>query len=601
MNEIVNGIFYKDGKKTIALGTHYFPSFHPLKVPFTDPCLHKDEVERDLKEIKSLGFSIVRFAALGDVKKDDGYCSKDFTFVDFLKSEIRNCGLSSLVRINGYSLNLNKDVDSRMIDQDGNPIPDRWDYFVRSSCHSKEEKEDDVEVTKLIAERLKNDDSVLGYQIYNEPAYPFIGFYDYHEDSLKAYSEIYHDDNPIPKARPESEEDMKTWCQFRQFSNESLNRYLIEIGKTAKAVNTNKEVFTCVMPCSIQQGQAIRGSDFFKISEGMDFLGITLYLNPLGVSYYEYSRILDASNSIASLYSKHAWVIECDAGVKKGPFFYRTMMFSILASGIKGILPYQFRGDMVDPSSPEGNLYGVINNDLSHTDKYDAVKEINSFIDKYGEEFASSECHYDKIGILFDAKLNIIQDAHVNKGVMNSWKCKEPSSVYSALIYNLVRREGYYPKYVSLDRLGDVKTLLVPSLDYASEELLHKLNEIEKKGIDVKVFNPFLNAFESIDGKELISLHSMLAKVDKAFFKTNCEDIDVKLLENEKEYIIFVINHSAAENPITDATIAFDRLDEVSVDDVIYNDCCVVDKIAKNVLEVKNLNSAFVFRYIKGE
>lgn len=597
--KIISGILYKDGKKTIGLGSHYFPSFHPDKIPLIDPLLHVDEVNKDLNDIKALGFDIVRFAALGSVRRTETGYEKDFSFSDMLQNEIEKNGLCSFIRINGYSLNLRDEADYKMKDQDGNDIPSRWDYFIRSCLNKKNEREDDEGVTKMVADHFKDDKSVLGYQIYNEPAYPFIGFYDYNPASLEEYKNVYQDDNPVPRDRPTEEIDKKTWFQFRKFSNEKLNQYLVDISQVAKNANPEKEVFTCVMPCSIQQGQAIRGSDFFKISEGMDFLGITLYLRPLGETYYEYSRILDACSSVSSYYQKHAWVIECDAAVCVDPRYYKIMMFTILSSGIKGILPYQYRADIVKDNSPEGNKYGIVYNDRTKTKKYEMVKEINAFIHQFGEDFAGKESHFDDVGILFDSDMNIKEDIQFNKGVVNSWKCKEPSSVNSALLYNLLKKNGYYPQLVDRKHASKCKIVILPSYLYPDEDLNRRIEELEKMGVIVTVYNPMLNAFEKTDGSNPISLKKLMSKIDKPFFTSSFEDVDVKVLEDEKEYDIFVINHCEEDRNIDEVNLSFPRFASLSSLKVIYSDDDVNMKISGNQLSLKNLNSVFVFKLSK--
>ena len=119
MFNISNGLLIKDGKKVIALGSHYYPSFHPLKVPVIDSKKRLQEAITDIKSIKELGFDLVRIANIGQEQIINNKIEKDFTFVDSLIELISKNKMATLVRIQGYSSNLRNVQDALMKNQNG--------------------------------------------------------------------------------------------------------------------------------------------------------------------------------------------------------------------------------------------------------------------------------------------------------------------------------------------------------------------------------------------------------------------------------------------------------------------------------------------------
>jgi len=265
MYKIKRGIFYKNGKEEIALGSHYYPSFHPKKIPVFSLKQQIKEAENDLKAIHELGFDIVRFACLGPTYLEDDGIKKDTSFIDqLLEIAKKNC-LASLVRLQGYSSNVRNASYALMQDENGKEIPFKWDYFIRNCLSNPSVIKEDEEITRYLAKHFESNDNVIGFQIYNEPAYPFIGFYDYNPYALKAFhieTGIFEDP---PRYRPKTKEELNSWIAFRKFANHRINQYLVNLAHVASEEG-KKPSFTCLMPCAVQQGSAIRGTDFFTIT-----------------------------------------------------------------------------------------------------------------------------------------------------------------------------------------------------------------------------------------------------------------------------------------------------------------------------------------------
>ena len=167
------------------------------------------------------------------------------------------------------------------------------------------------------------------------------------------------------------------------------------------------------------------------------------------------------------------------------------------------------------------------------------------------------------------------------------------------MLYNLLKRNGYYPLLVNREQASKCKIVILPSYLYPDEDLNKRIEELEKMGVIVSVYNPMLNAFETTDGSNPISLKKLMSKINKPFFTSSFEDVDVKVLEDEKEYDIFVINHSEQDKNIDKVDLSFPRFDSLPDLTVIYSDDDVNMKISGNQLSLMNLNSVFVFKLSK--
>ena len=86
MWKIENGILHKDGNPTYAIGLSYYPSYREDKVPVPRDGDRIGEMKKDLRRMKECGFNIVRFAALGDIRRENGKIVADHLVYDLAKS-----------------------------------------------------------------------------------------------------------------------------------------------------------------------------------------------------------------------------------------------------------------------------------------------------------------------------------------------------------------------------------------------------------------------------------------------------------------------------------------------------------------------------------
>ena len=82
MYQLKNGILHRANRKIFALGQSYYPSFHPLKHPVPPDQDRVGEMKKDFADMAAAGFELVRLAAVGRVRRDNGKIVVDFPLPD---------------------------------------------------------------------------------------------------------------------------------------------------------------------------------------------------------------------------------------------------------------------------------------------------------------------------------------------------------------------------------------------------------------------------------------------------------------------------------------------------------------------------------------
>ena len=198
---IRKGVLYHDGRAQIALGQSYYPSYHPQKVPVPPTGDRLGEMAKDLRAMREAGFNVVRMAALGDVTYDQGKVSVDFPLPDAFCRMCEEQDLGAMIRLQGYSMNLRNFPDATMVDQQGQPMENAWSWFIRNCVNHPGIIEDNRMGTRASAAHFAAFPAVCSFQIYNEPAYPNLGLYDYHPETLRAYA-AWRAEHGLPPRRP---------------------------------------------------------------------------------------------------------------------------------------------------------------------------------------------------------------------------------------------------------------------------------------------------------------------------------------------------------------------------------------------------------------
>lgn len=491
MYSLKNGILYENGKAVFCLGLSYYPSYHERKVPVPADGDRIGEMKKDISGMKKAGFNLVRFASIGDVKRVDGNIVINTDFVDKMLDEADEVGIATMVRLQGYSMNFSGYDDFYMIKSDGKTMDKSlWYDFIQNSLFHQGILKDNDEGTVMLAKHYCEHKNLVSFQTYNEPHYPSHGVYDYHPDTIKAYrkwlvanglksEEEAKDYNP-PVVRPQKDEDITEWVNWRVFSIDALSNFLNHSAEIAKAVDESKESCTCLTTDPVLTWNSERCVSYFDNAEGMDIVGITHYINTNGSPYFNACLVLDNAESAAALHGKHCWLIEYDArtSIPLRKFYEETYM--AIGAGLKGIMYYQWRGDYIFPDSPEGNGFGFINYDGSQTDLYKEKMQMISLLNELSDYIVNAEKLRCGVAILYSKYAFCSADA-----IDNGEKTEKNSFLNSyKIIYKQLRQNGLTVDLVESKDLKEnklnIKVLYVPEFDLLSESEKRDVCEFSK-------------------------------------------------------------------------------------------------------------------------
>ena len=511
MNFIKNGILHIGGKPAIAMGLSYYPSYHEQKVPVPPDGDRIGEMKKDLKGMVAAGFNLVRVAALGRVERNGDTVEVEFPFIDTLLEEAERQGISCMVRLQGYSMNLSGYEDTTMLDAAEQPMPVWWGWFVRNCLNHPGILKDNEDGTIVSAAHFSRFPAVVSFQIYNEPAYPTKGFYDYHPLSVSAYRtwlartgvKTMEEASAVcpPKRRPAPGENPEDWVNWRQFCTQRMTWYLCHLADMAKRGYGFPENLTCHMAIPFMPGSAIAGEDYFETARRMDILGVTHYIPCRGPSYYAAAMILDGAESAAATFGKHAWLIEYNAHTRLSPNEWERETYTALGCGIKGILYYQWRADYPYADSPEPDGFGLLYNDGRKTVKFDRAIRMTAMVNRLSGLLASLEKARSGVGILYSGRANAWHDAMDNGAIDDVHECRDSFILHARRVYTDFCRQGMTVDFaracdLAANPLG-IRLLLVPALEGLGCEELDSLDVFAEGGGVVYVFQYMTGGYVS--------------------------------------------------------------------------------------------------------
>ncbi len=500
MYEIKNGILFKDGKATFALGQSYYPSFHPSKYPVMPDGDRMGEMKKDLKMMKEFGFDHVRFAALGEVVLDEkGDIHIDTPFIDAMIEEAGRLGLSVSIRLQGFSVNLRGFDDADMINWNGKKYGEeeekRWCDFVRTTLYHEGVNEDNDMYAKALAEHYKTFDNVIAFQIYNEPHYPGGIVYDYHPKTIEAYREwalargILNDEEAKSYQPPRSrhEQSAEMWAYWCLFSMKSLTRFLNRASDAAKRGAPEHATFTCFTSDAIDRVNAMRGVDYFGNTEAMDILGYTCYIHGVGADYYPMCLQVDTAVGAAKLGGRECWCIELDSRTYIPHYIFNRNTYATLGTGLKGLIYYQWRGDCPVPGVPYPNSCGLLNYDGTKTNNFDNAEGVVRFIHSISDELMGAERVHEGVGLLHSDYASFYIDAlenpdkqRYNNDVRNSYITEYTQT------YRELREGGYSVDIINAEHLDEnpfgIRVLFVPRYVYLSKEEKAAVDRFRARG-----------------------------------------------------------------------------------------------------------------------
>lgn len=578
MYKMKNGILFKDEKPVLCLGLSYYPSYHERKFPVPEDGDRIGEMKKDLRQMKKDGFNLVRVAAIGNVSRCDGKVEIHTEFIDNLLKEADLVDIATMVRLQGYSMNLSGYDDFYMIDENGKEMDrTRWFDFIQNSLYHEGILHDNDEGTKALAEHYSAfAENLISFQTYNEPHYPFYATFDYHPATIKAYrkwlaekgimSESRAAEYNPPKKRPEKGEAPEEWINWRLFAFESLDNFLNHTAEVSKAVAPEKESLTCVDSSPVYARNIQSCISYFDNARGMDVVGITTYIHTCGGQYFLAGYLLDSAESAAALYGKHTWLVEYDARTDITLKKFYEQAYMAIGAGIKGIMYYQWRGDYVFPDSPEGNGFGFLNYDGTPTEHYGEKMAMISLLNRLSDKIVNAEKKRCGAAILYSKYAYCHADA-----IDNGAETEKNSFLQKALlIYKDLRSKGISVDFVEAENLNEnslgIKVLYLPSYELLSESEKRSVEEFAKQGNKVYYY---ADTLQYGDITEEYFIHNPLhynirdtLEISKICPIIPCEnpDIMVQVLEGKDYYLATVNNISLVKDMFKDTKLNISKL-----------------------------------------
>ena len=586
MYEIKNGILEKDGKKVIAIGESYYPSFNPTKFPVMPDADRIGEMKKDLCMMAEAGFNHVRFAALGEVGLDEnGDLSVDTPFIDAMTEEADKNGISVSIREQGFAVNLRGFDGVDMIDENGNPQENAWSDFIRTTMSHEGILEDNRTYAEGLAAHFAAFPAVVGFQIFNEPHYPMKSetYYDYHPTQIEAYrkwlvekgymsAEEAKDYYPPRKRK---EKSPREWALWRLFSRDALTRFLDNASDGSKK-GAPLPTFTCFTQAAISRYSAYAGLDLFANARSMDIVGYTTYRRAVGADYPIFCLETDMAQCAAELEGKESWCIELDSRTYIPSHVYNRNTYALLGSGAKGIVYYQWRGDCPVPGVPFPNSCGILNYDGTKTANFDNAVNMNRFTASISDLLVSAHRMHEGVGILHSDYAAYYTDACEN-GDETKFRAPEFASSYNTVLCETYRQlldAGYSADVVTADALSEnkfgIKVLYVPKISALSPEELEAVRAFRGAGgrvfentysanytsaIGYKEFDEVKRRYEDtvyiiagtvLDVADLTGIYPSAAPLTRG--------VGVRTLSGDGCTLVFLVN-TRTGSPSVDATI----------------------------------------------
>lgn len=572
MYKIENGFLYRDGKPTFCLGQSYYPSFNPTKFPVPPEGDRVGEMKKDLAGMAQMGFNHVRFAALGEVTPD---LQVKTPFIDAMTEEAAKNGMSVSIREQGFSVNLRGFTDGEMVDWNGDAPNYQWLDFIRSTLHHPGILEDNRVYAAAVAAHFEKLPNVVAYQIYNEPHFPGETMFDYHPETIKAYRKWLVEVGVLTAEEAENyepprgrkEQSPRMWALWRIFSRDSITMFLNNANAGSKE-GSSLSTFTCYTGAPVGKRNVYMGCDLFGNARSMDIAGYTTYYHACGQEYYLLNLQTDMMQCAARLGGTQSWCIELDSRTYIPPFIYTRGTYTVLGSGCKGIVFYQWRGDYPAPGVPFPNSCGLLNYDGSKTANYENGVKVNRFILDHNDLLMGAEKVHEGVGILDSDYAAFYSDAIDNQDrAPSSQSYRNSFTAANNGIYRQLRQAGVSVSIVDGKGLEEnpfgIQVLFLPAFTKLSPEEQAAVVRFREKG--GKVYHEEEWGFRIFDGKqrsyrEKVYWYKLRAK-DVLEVEGICpmvqslhEDIQVQLLQG-KDYTLAVLTNIAVTERKTDVKL----------------------------------------------
>jgi hypothetical protein len=551
-----NGILHEDGKPVFAIGTSYYASYFPAKVPLLP---HEDRIggmRLDLAEMAETGINIVRFAALGDVKREaGGGISCSFPFIDAMCDHAEKVGISAMVRLMGYSFNFGNATDALKQDVHNNDIPAGWATFLPVCVQHEGIVKDNQDAIKASATHFSRFKSVVSFQTYNEP-HTCGTRYDYNPHAIRGWRQWLVDSGrktaeeartlDAPRRAPAKGEDPALWAGWIYYKNKALNDYLNALSHTAHAgTPEGRHIETLVG--QIAHGIEM-GVDYFRSAEGQDICGCDAYTQTLGPNYYLFTEMNELAECAAATQGKHAWIAELNCRTDLNERWWDRETVSAIGSGLKGLMYYEWRAEPRRAGSPEGEMFGMLYSDRRRTAKYDHASALNTLIHSIEGDIVNAEKCRQGIALFTSDTVDSMHSA-VEPNTHGELPLRQA--------YRELRMAGFavdFTRGCDLERnwLG-VKILILPEPEYLSGEEREQVDAFKAKGGVVRIYKKLYFEFEDdLDAHGLMRRLNILPQ-----FCAQSRYLDVKVLRanDGKSFVVCVVNTDGLEEEIPAAPL----------------------------------------------
>ena len=494
-----NGILYKDGKPTFAVGTSYYASFHPGKRTEPEGTDPYPNMRLDVRDIAAAGFNNIRTAALGEKRWEGETLVSDTAFTDAIIAEAAAHDVAMIVRLNGYTMDF-RGGDSRPLDSQGRPLPPLpvAHCFIQQTLYDDGLNRDTYEGTRQLAAHYGARNGVIGFQIYNEPVIHFSSretgtmYFDYRPETVAAFrrwlaekgymsaEDAQKTEAPVPPTKTDAE--WRIWGLWHLFCTESVDALLCRANAAAREGAPGKESFTNFIGLPVSEQGVIAGS-WFGCAGGMDILGWDVYMPLRGEVFYTVMSQLDSVENAAAAHGKHAWLPEVTCRTHMTVEDYERQAYAGVAAGYKGISWYLWRGDL---GGPEVQLGGMVWNNRSKTAKFDEAVKVNRMLQKYGEAIVTADRIRDGVGILYSLYA-------ASQTERDSRWSERMEARYAEL-----KKLGVTPVYVDAESLAEnplgVRLLFVPDYDTLSSREKTEVDAFAKNHAVIVDLNRFAPA-----------------------------------------------------------------------------------------------------------
>ena len=434
-----------------GLMIHIGSSYYLLQTPEAD-------WERDFAQMAAAGHTMIRTGELISTWEmiEPAPGAYDFASLDRAFELCAKHKLKLLLGTGACSPPLwlaKEHADVCIVDRDANPYPPGAMWSWACINHPAYLEACDAYLAKLL-ERYGERPELIGWQIHNEPGFPFMpraerdlpDWYDYNEHTLAAFrawlKERYGTIDSLneawrwiptsgrqldfatidaPRRTPSEWGAPRAWLDWRSFTYANWNAFISRQHRQIKARTPAVPTMTNMYGAAYDRHGRL-GADSWTLPAQVDAIGYDIYPGPhMGANPGFVSWYLDFAASTARLSQRPLWLPELEAGPlggwAAGPAFptaaahIRRWGLQALSRGAQMLLYQGYR----DWRNLPLTWTGLAGWEGEPTERLAATGELASFVREQGEDLAAARSEPAQLGIMHD-QLNTVFCAGTSVG-----------------------------------------------------------------------------------------------------------------------------------------------------------------------------------------